>query len=534
LLALCGAAWLVLILACGFAVRESPSASARARAGFVCVAGLLLPAILVVPLTWGSDAAQIGAAYLWTSALVIPLPIGFAISRYNLFDVGWHARHGAARTVYFVAASLAVAALIYAGTGFLDSRPAGFGPILATTFGCLVLAEALRRPLLGFLEAALSPRSQDLRSLRERCSRELSSLSSEHEIGRLLLQILQEGVGCGSGWILLRHGSEWESAESIGGMEPPAPDVADLAAARVESQAVVSLDEEGSLMAESGISVVSTLEHGDEQLGLVLLGSHRLPLSGIDLDFIAAVTSYAAIAIHNSRLADERAAIERQATISRVAIDLMHDIGKDLGWMRGLASRLTARTKHDARLYRPASQVGDLAESLVLKMRDFVADATTPRDDPPGVARLDELMERSLRDLRERFGTDRIRLRHDSTIRGVRCHENVGRIVQNLVDNAIRDSSPADSIQVSATFNPDGWMLISVIDSGCGIPDDLMEQALEPGFTTRRSQGGMGVGLTISRDMTEALGGKLELSRASGGGVQAEVQIPVPESWRPS
>ena len=92
---------------------------------------------------------------------------------------------------FFVAASLAVAALIYAGPGFLDSRPAGFGPILAASFGCLVLAEALRRPLLGFLEAALSPRSEDLRSLRERCSRELSSLSSEHEIGRLLLQILQ-------------------------------------------------------------------------------------------------------------------------------------------------------------------------------------------------------------------------------------------------------------------------------------------------------------------------------------------------------
>jgi len=77
-----------------------------------------------------------------------------------------------------------------------------------------------------------------------------------------------------------------------------------------------------------------------------------------------------------------------------------------------------------------------------------------------------------------------------------------------------------------------GWLVISVVDSGCGIPAGLISQVMEPGFTTRRSQGGLGVGLSLSRDMIEALGGKLELASVCGGGVRAEIHVPIPESWR--
>ena len=102
----------------------------------------------------------------------------------------------------------------------------------------------------------------------------------------------------------------------------------------------------------------------------------------------------------------------------------------------------------------------------------------------------------------------------------------------NLVDNAIQASSAEDAVRVSAIMNPGGWMVISVVDTGCGIPPGLISQVMEPGFTTRRSEGGLGVGLSLSRDMIEALGGKLQLAPASGGGVRAEIQVPVPESWR--
>jgi hypothetical protein len=536
IIALLGTIWLILMTLCAFAIRESPSASGRARAGFVLVASLALPAILVVPFAWENDVSEIATAYLFASALVIPLPIGFAISRYNLFDVGFRTRQGSARALYFVSGALIVSVVVYlvAGVGGRSDSSNEFGALFVASIACLIAAEAVRRPILGFLDATFSPRSEDLRSIREECRKRLSSLSSEQEIATLVLRVLRDGIGSNAGWVVLKRGSEWESVEAFGEGELPLRQQAEAASLLVGHQSLVDVALESRTpeslgLISAGVSLVASLRHGDDLLGLILLGESESssPHAGFELDFVSAVTAQAAIALHNSRLADERAALERHATTARVAIDLMHELGKDLGWLRGLASRLASRAEHDPRLHRGASQLDELADGLVSRMRSFVDDAVSRRMDPPGMARVDELIERSLRTLAGRCGVGRIQLRHDPSVRGLRCHETVGRVVANLVDNAIRASGPSDPVHVSATLANEETILISVVDSGCGIPEHLLDLALQPGFTTRRDEGGMGIGLTISRDMTEALGGRLALGLAPGGGLRAEVHVPI-------
>ena len=272
--------------------------------------------------------------------------IGFAISRFNLFDVGWHVRIGSARVVYFIFSALFVSALIYLGARVVGYpvTELDFGLLLMLAGGCVVSAEAIRRPLRGFLQAALSPRSEELMRLRDRCSAEMAKLRSEHEISRLALNVLSEGIRLRAGRISLRHGDAWEPTETLGNMRAPSRD-ATLTAEGLVSNAPVAYLETGEastdrsrLMAD-GISLIARIAHGDEQLGLILLNPDpsRPVLSGFELDFVASISSQAAIAIHNSRLADERAIVERDAATVRVSLDLMHDVGKELGWMRGLA-----------------------------------------------------------------------------------------------------------------------------------------------------------------------------------------------------
>ena len=541
LLLLSGLAWGVMLASCGFAVRESPSPTSRSRAGFVVVASLALPALVAAPLAWGSGPAAVGATYLWCWTLLLPVPIGFAISRFNLFDVSWHVRRGSARAVYFVSTALLVSSLIYLATSFAGNpeNTTEFGLLFLTAFAGLAAAEALRRPLFGYIKAALSPRPEELRLLRDRCAGEMAKLQSEHEICHLLLRVLTDGIRVRSAWISLRQGSEWEAAQAIGDQGPPSQETTQAADERVTSTPIAYLEteepsENRSRLRTADVNVVARIAHGDERLGLVLLNADESEpaLSAFELDFIAAVASQAAIAIHNSRLADERAAVERDAATARIAVDLVHDVGKDLGWMRGLANRLAERTAGDEKLHRGAKQVGELADALVERMKTFLQDATAPRNDPPAIARLDELIERSLRSLIARHGADRVRISQDPGVRRIRCHENVGRVLFNLVDNAIQASEPEAPVRVSASMNPDGWLVVSVVDSGGGIPPELLSRVTEPGFTTRRSQGGLGVGLSLAREMTEALGGELELSLRAGGGVRAEIHVPIPESWR--
>jgi two-component system osmolarity sensor histidine kinase EnvZ len=101
------------------------------------------------------------------------------------------------------------------------------------------------------------------------------------------------------------------------------------------------------------------------------------------------------------------------------------------------------------------------------------------------------------------------------------------RCLANLVDNACRH---ARSIWISARRSRDS-IEISVEDDGPGIPADLRERVFQPFVrldTSRsRSTGGLGLGLTIARDVVLGHGGDLKLDSSRHGGLRATVRLPV-------
>ena len=52
------------------------------------------------------------------------------------------------------------------------------------------------------------------------------------------------------------------------------------------------------------------------------------------------------------------------------------------------------------------------------------------------------------------------------------------------------------------------------------------EVVFELGYTTQSQRGGSGIGLAVSRDIVESLGGKLTLDARSGGGTRATILLP--------
>lgn len=100
------------------------------------------------------------------------------------------------------------------------------------------------------------------------------------------------------------------------------------------------------------------------------------------------------------------------------------------------------------------------------------------------------------------------------------------RCLANLVDNACRH---ARSIWISARRTED-QVEISVEDDGPGIPEPYLEQVVQPFFrldTSRsRETGGLGLGLTIARDVALGHGGDLLLGSSAHGGLRALVRLP--------
>jgi signal transduction histidine kinase len=89
----------------------------------------------------------------------------------------------------------------------------------------------------------------------------------------------------------------------------------------------------------------------------------------------------------------------------------------------------------------------------------------------------------------------------------------VGRILGNLLTNAVRHAPEGGQVTVRAERSP-ARLTITVEDTGSGVPPDLAERLFEP-FVTGRAEG-TGLGLAIARELADAHGGRLELRRAGG------------------
>jgi signal transduction histidine kinase len=70
------------------------------------------------------------------------------------------------------------------------------------------------------------------------------------------------------------------------------------------------------------------------------------------------------------------------------------------------------------------------------------------------------------------------------------------------------------------------FVRLSVCDTGPGIPEDVLPKVFEPFFTTRKNNGGTGMGLAIVHGIVKAGGGHIRITRPAGKGVCFEVLWP--------
>ncbi len=101
--------------------------------------------------------------------------------------------------------------------------------------------------------------------------------------------------------------------------------------------------------------------------------------------------------------------------------------------------------------------------------------------------------------------------------------EDVLEILGALVENAARYARR--QVRLSAA-EQDGRVVLSVEDDGPGMPDDLIGRLGSRGVRADESGPGTGLGLAIAREVSEALGGGLELGRGALGGCRVRVVLP--------
>jgi len=102
----------------------------------------------------------------------------------------------------------------------------------------------------------------------------------------------------------------------------------------------------------------------------------------------------------------------------------------------------------------------------------------------------------------------------------------LNQVLLNLVANAIDAIDGPGTVTIKAGGQGE-LFVITVADTGSGIPPEVRDRVLEPFFTTKPVGQGTGLGLSIAYSIIKKHEGTLELTDAPGGGTLATIRVPL-------
>lgn len=208
--------------------------------------------------------------------------------------------------------------------------------------------------------------------------------------------------------------------------------------------------------------------------------------------------------------------VSRLTAVGEMASALAHELNQPLSAIANLltGSRRLMDRGHPAdqgkvrdaieRAAAQALRAGD----VIHRMRDFVRRGASER----AVESVSKLVEEAsaLALIGEKERQVDVRLLLDPAADIVFADRvQVQQVLLNLIRNGIdaMQDAPRRELVISSDLTDDGWTRVSVTDFGGGITDEVREKLFQPFMTTKPQ--GMGVGLSISRSIIEAHGGRI-------------------------
>jgi signal transduction histidine kinase len=215
------------------------------------------------------------------------------------------------------------------------------------------------------------------------------------------------------------------------------------------------------------------------------------------------------------------------ATMAAMSTGIAHELGTPLSVIVGRTEQVLARVRDDARSQSALRIVLEQVERIHRIVRGSLALARgeSPHLVPtaPGA-----VARRAIDLVRHRFDKADVTLdcRVEDGLASIACDPSLlEQALVNVLLNACQ-ATPKGA-HVSLDVRSDDQRISFVVDDeGAGIPESVAERASEPFFSTKREQGGSGLGLTIAREIVKHHGGELTVGRREGGrGTRAKITV---------
>jgi len=368
-----------------------------------------------------------------------------------------------------------------------------------------------------------------------------------------ILELLSDGRA-----LLLRSGVGWH--EGLVGSATLPSDVGSQAGYTLKSSAPVVVDDlpretrfrGAKLLLDHGVrSGLSVIVHG-RQGPWGVFGVHsreRRTFTPDDVNFVQSVANVIGAAIERGRIAGELSRreqelalrraeerfrrAERLASVGTLATGIAHEINNPVN-----SILMTAEAAQMARGREDWPERADRALEIVVReaercgriVRD-VLDLARPGS--PGQAREDlgDVVRRAVdvaRNLTKKGGLQ-VDLELADDLPPVALDAAaVERLVVHLMRNSIEASAAGKArVRVATERAGDDRVRLTVSDRGRGIEPALLGRIFDPFFSTRRTSGGVGLGLSLVHGIVEEHGGAIDVESRPGEGSTFRVELPL-------
>jgi two-component system NtrC family sensor kinase len=251
---------------------------------------------------------------------------------------------------------------------------------------------------------------------------------------------------------------------------------------------------------------------------------------------------------------------EKMASVGQLAAGIAHEINNPAGFIYGNMDMLQDYLAHlrkllavyDRQVMPPdVAQIVDSVkvdinyERLMGDLSSMVADcvegAERIRDIVQNLrlfSRLDEAeikqidvhegIDSTVRLLSRYYSSGRVMLRRDyGDLPPISCYAGqLNQVWMNLLVNAAQAVGDEGEVSITSRLE-DAWVVVTISDTGCGIPADQIHRIFDPFFTTKAVGEGTGLGLATSYGIIERHGGTIAVDSKIGAGTTFTVKIPI-------
>jgi len=221
--------------------------------------------------------------------------------------------------------------------------------------------------------------------------------------------------------------------------------------------------------------------------------------------------------VHQTQLAH----VARLNSMGEMATDLAHELNQPLAAIMNYAESYLREMKASQQVpdhwLDGASQViaqAERAGEIIKRIRSFV-ERREPHGDPIEVNRtIEDAVELTAPEARLNRVDVHLTLKQNlPCVLGdaIQIEQVVLNLVRNAIDAMVEQGSKIRQIDIQTSLDDERQVVVKVTDTGPGLVKPSIDNVFEPFYTTKAD--GLGMGLTISRSIVEAHGGKLSASK---------------------